>query len=390
MSLSNSPQAMLEKLISFNTVSSQSNLELISFVEDYLAGLGVASVRVPDSTGNKAALHAMIGPAVDGGIVLSAHTDVVPVEGQTWSRDPFSAWVRDGRLHGRGAADMKGFAATVLAKVPHFLAADLKLPIHIALSYDEEIGCFGAPPLIEDMLAKGPRPGMVVVGEPSDMKVVTGHKGIAVLKTRIEGHPVHSSQLHRGVSAISAAARLIGWLDARTADNRKNADPDCPFVPPYTTLHCGTIQGGQAHNITAGHCEFLTDIRLLPGDNAETWIGAYRSFIETEVLPGMRTISESCGIEVEELANVPGLREEDDGLAERTVRQLTGDNSRTVVVFASEAGIFQNHGLSTVICGPGSIDQAHQADEYIELKQLDKCAAFLDGLAETCRKETPS
>ncbi|MEM5583183.1 acetylornithine deacetylase [Roseibium sp. AS2] len=380
MSRTYSPREMLEKLISFNTVSDQSNLALIAFVEDYLAGWGVPSRRVPDPTGQKAALHARIGPDADGGTVLSAHTDVVPVAGQNWSHDPFTAWADNGRLYGRGAADMKGFAATVLAKVPDFLSADLQVPVHIALSYDEETGCDGARRLIPEMLKQGPRPATVIVGEPTLMKVVTGHKGIVVLRTSITGHPVHSSQLHRGVSAISVAAKLIGWLDARTAENRAKADPDCPFEPPYTTLHCGTISGGQAHNITAQHCEFVTDIRLLPGDSASDWVAAYRAFIEDNVLPGLKAVSENCRIDISELANVPGLGEEAEGLAEPIARRLTGDNGRHVVVYATEGGLFQSHGLSTVVCGPGSIDQAHQPDEFIALDQLDRCAAFLDRL----------
>jgi len=376
------PREMLEKLISFNTVSDRSNLALIDFVADYLDGWGVAAHRVMDPTGQKAALHTLIGPETDGGTVLSAHTDVVPVDGQAWSQDPFTAWENGGRLYGRGAADMKGFAATVLAKVPDFLKADLRAPVHLALSYDEETGCDGARKLIPHMLAHGPRPARVIVGEPTSMKVVTGHKGITVLKTRVTGHPVHSSQLHRGVSAISVAARLIGWLDGETAKNRKRADPDCPFEPPYTTLHCGTITGGQAHNITASSCEFVTDIRMLPGEKPSRWVDAYRDFVVAEVLPGMKAVSALCGVEITELANVPGLGEELDGLAETTARRLTGDNARNVVVYATEGGLFQHHGLSTVVCGPGSIDQAHQPDEYIELKQLDHCAAFLDRLID--------
>lgn len=374
------PREMLEKLISFNTVSDRSNLELISFVEDYLCKHGINSTRVPDETGTKAALHARIGPAVEGGVVLSAHTDVVPVTGQNWSRDPFIPWEEDGRLYGRGSADMKGFAATALSKVPDFLAANLEKPIHIALSYDEEVGCFGAAPLVSDLLEKELRPAFAIVGEPTNMKVVTGHKGIAVFKTTIRGHPAHSSQLHRGVSAISAAAKLISWLDTRTDENKSNADPDCPFEPPYTTLHSGVIKGGEAHNITAQHCEFVTDIRLLPGDSAQTWIEAYKAFINTQVLPDMLEISADCSIDVAELAYVPGLSEETDGRAETEARRLTGDNARHVVVYATEGGIFQEHGLSTVVCGPGSIDQAHQADEFIELAELDRCAEFLDRL----------
>ncbi len=371
---------MLAKLVSFNTVSSRSNLDLISFVEDYLSSHGVNSVRVPDETGEKAALFATVGPDTDGGIVLSAHTDVVPVEGQNWSKDPFTAWEQDDRLYGRGTADMKGFAATVLAKVPDFLGANLSKPVHIALSYDEEVGCFGAPPMIDAMIANGLQPKAVIVGEPTNMKVVTGHKGIAVLKTQVHGHPVHSSQLHRGVSAISAAVKLISWLDEKTAQNKARADRDCPFEPPYTTLHCGTIQGGKAHNITAQSCEFMTDIRLLPGENITEWIDAYRSFAKEAVLPEMQAISSDCRIDIDLVATVPGLAEETDGTAEQLVRRLTGDNGRHVVVYATEGGQFQEKGLSTVVCGPGSIDQAHQPDEYIELAELDRCAAFLDDL----------
>jgi len=371
---------MLAKLVSFNTVSDRSNLDLIAFVEDYLSSHGVTATRVPDKTGEKAAIYATIGPNVDGGVVLSAHTDVVPVDGQNWTSDPFTLREQNGLLYGRGTADMKGFAATVLAKVPNFLASNLSKPIHIALSYDEEVGCFGAPPMIRAMLAEGPRPAAVIVGEPTNMKVVTGHKGIAVLRTRIQGHPVHSSQLHRGVSAISAAVRLISWLDDQTAGNKAKADPDCPFEPPYTTLHCGTIQGGKAANITAQTCEFMTDIRLLPGEDMTAWIDAYRTYAADQVLPDMHATSQDCRIDIEILANVPGLTEETDGTAERLVRQLTGDNASHVVVYATEGGQFQEHGLSTVVCGPGSIDQAHQADEFIELAELDRCAAFLDDL----------
>lgn len=375
-----SPRDMLAKLVSFNTVSDRSNLELVDFIADYLEGHGVETTRVPDATGQKASLHAVIGPRVDGGVVLSAHTDVVPVDNQDWTSDPFTLRETDGKLFGRGSADMKGFAACVLADVPKMLASGLARPVHIALSYDEEVGCFGAPPMIERMLADGPRPEAVFVGEPSSMQVVTGHKGIAVLKTTVHGHPVHSSLLHRGVSAISVAAKLISWLDARTAENKAKADPACLFDPPYTTLHCGVIKGGAAHNITAPECEFLTDIRTLPDESGEDWLDRYKAYIAEEILPSMQAVEESCHIEIERLANVPGLNPETNGAAESLARQLTGDNGTHVVVFASEGGQFQEQGLSTVICGPGSIDQAHQADEFIEIAELNKCSAFLDSL----------
>lgn len=374
------PQEMLAELVGFNTVSERGNLELIDFVADYLGSLGVTSSRVFDKTGEKAALYAMVGPGIEGGIVLSAHTDVVPVENQDWTSDPFVLREDGSRLYGRGSADMKGFAATVLAHVPKMLDADLKCPIHIALSYDEEVGCLGAPPMIADMLKNAPRPTAVIVGEPTNMKVVNGHKGIIVLRTRIFGHPVHSSQLDRGVSAISVAAKLISWLDGQTAENKARAVPNCLFDPPYTTLHCGTIKGGDAHNITAAECEFVTDIRTLPDESGADWQARYEAFVSDNILPQMQAISPDCRIEIERIADVPGLREEQQGLAEQLARQLTGDNSRNVVVYATEGGQFQDQGVSAIVCGPGSIDQAHQADEYIEAAELEKCSAFLDRL----------
>ncbi|MTI44286.1 acetylornithine deacetylase [Roseibium hamelinense] len=373
---------MLEKLVAFDTVSHKSNLELIAFVEAYLASHGVEAHRVYNADKTKASLHAFIGPQTDGGVVLSAHTDVVPVEGQTWCSDPFRLCEKGGKLFGRGSADMKGFAGTVLASVPDFLSADLRKPIHIALSYDEEVGCLGAPDMIADMLRVGPLPQLAIVGEPSGMKTVTGHKGIIVLKTRVKGFPVHSSQLDRGVSAISIAARLITWLDSKTLENRSRALPGCLFDPPYSTLHCGVISGGCAHNITAEYCDFTTDIRTLPEETGEDWVALYRQFIDTAVLPDMRRISVMCDIELEEIANVPALKPEMDGPAEHLVRSLTGDNTENHVVFATEGGQFQNAGISTVVCGPGSIDQAHQADEYVEVSQIQDCAHFLKKLTQ--------
>lgn len=375
-----SPVDLLEKLVGFDTVSHKSNLALIDFVADYLNGHGVEARRVFDATGQKASLHAVVGPTRDDGVVLSAHTDVVPVDGQSWDTDPFQLTRKDGRLYGRGTADMKGFAATVLAHVPAMLSAGLTRPIHIALSYDEETGCLGAPDMIADLVATGPRPGCVVVGEPSNMRVVSQHKGIIVLQTHVHGFPVHSSQLDRGVSAISIAAKLITWLDSQTEKNRAKAENVSLFDPPYTTLHCGLIKGGTADNITAEDCGFTTDIRTLPTETGDAWLAAYADFISTEILPRMRAVRPDTDITITKIADVPGLREEENGAAEQLVRQLTGDNSRNAVVFATEGGQFQEVGLSTVVCGPGSIDQAHQANEYIEAAELDKCAAFLDRL----------
>ncbi|NVK33996.1 MAG: M20/M25/M40 family metallo-hydrolase, partial [Rhodobacteraceae bacterium] len=247
-------------------------------------------------------------------------------------------------------------------------------------SYDEEVGCLGAPPMIERMLKNGPKPRAVVVGEPSKMKVVTGHKGITFIVTEVTGHAVHSSQLHRGVSAISVAAKLISWIDAQTQKNRETCDPENGFDPPYTTLHCGVIHGGAAHNITASECIFETDIRTVPGDVGREWVARYKDYIEKEILPPMKAISPNCAVTIREMANVPGLAPEENGDAENLVRSLTGDNGTHLVVFATEGGQFQERGLSTVICGPGSIDQAHKPDEFIEIAELAKCDQFIAGL----------
>ncbi len=375
------PATLLAKLVAFPTVSSRSNLDLIHFVRDYLARFGIESVLTHDASGKKASLHARIGPAVDGGVVLSGHTDVVPVEGQSWTSDPFTLRrAEDGRLFGRGAADMKGFSASILAAVPDMVKADLKRPIHIALSYDEEVGCFGAPPMIDAMLSAGPKPDICFIGEPTSMHVVTGQKGISVLETIIHGHSVHSSRMHQGVSAVSVAARLVNWLDACVEENRVRADTSLPFDPPYTTLHCGVIQGGTALNITAAECRILTDIRTIPGETPREWQARYEAFIKNDVVPAMQSVSKDTGIIVNRLAYVPGLNPEKDGAAETLARQLTGDNSINGVVFASEAGQFQEAGISTVLCGPGSIEQAHQVDEFIDESQLQDCVAFLGRL----------
>ncbi|WP_112323453.1 acetylornithine deacetylase [Oceanibium sediminis] len=367
---------MLGKLVGFNTESQRSNIPLIDFVEDYLAGHGVSATRVPDETGQKAALFTQIGPDVSGGVILSGHTDVVPVKGQDWTSDPFVLTEREGRLYGRGTADMKGYLACVLVAVPRMLAAPLKRPIQLALSYDEEVGCLGAPPLIEAMRAALPPADAAIIGEPTLMKTVTGHKAIADFTTRIRGHEVHSSLMHTGVSATMAAAELIQWHAARTEANRARAEPDSPYVPPWTTLHVGVVKGGTAHNITARDCMFTTDIRVLPGETAEDWLAAYRT--EAAALESrLKAVHPDARVEITVNAVVPACRAEDNGAAEALVRSLTGDNSVNVVAYATEAGQFQDGGYSAVVCGPGSIEQAHQPDEFIAVSQLDAGAAFI-------------
>ena len=379
---------MLERLVAFPTVSRESNLELVAFVQDYLAGHGVESRLVHDETGTKANLYAQIGPDVPGGVVLSGHTDVVPVDGQSWTSDPFRMVERDARLYGRGTCDMKGFDALGLALVPEMLKAGLKRPIQLALSYDEEVGHRGVPSLIAAMRETLPPASAVIVGEPTSMQVVTQHKGGLSLTTRVRGHEVHSSLVHTGVSAVMNAARLIEWHAERMEENRASAQalgedaPGAPFTPPYTTLHNGMIAGGTAHNITAKDCWFSSDIRFLPGESGDDWLARYRA-ICARVEAAMQAVHPATGISLDIRLNAAGCREETDGEAERLARLLTGDNGAHAVSYGTEAGHFQNQGgYSVCVCGPGSIDQAHQADEFLSVAQLAAGEAFMRRLID--------
>jgi acetylornithine deacetylase len=375
--MSLSTREMLARLVAFPTVSSASNLPLMDFVRDWLAAHGVESRLVPNADGTKANLYATVGPMVEGGVVLSGHTDVVPVEGQPWTSDPFVLTERDGRLYGRGTCDMKGFDALVLAAVPGMLKAGLRRPVHIALSYDEEVGCQGAPSLVDAMVATLPRPAAVIVGEPSRMKVVTGHKGSVSYFTTVRGRTVHSSRIDVGVSAVMVAARLVVWHDDVMAQNRAAAVPDSPFEPPWTTLHCGYIRGGTAANVVADRCEFVAEVRAIPTEDPWSFRNRYEAYVRDVIEPAMRSVAPETGVDIVHRAAVPGLRPEADGVAEALVRRLTGDNGRTVVAYGTEAGIFQKAGWSSVVCGPGDIAQAHQADEYVEVSELAAGEAFM-------------
>jgi acetylornithine deacetylase len=364
------PQEMLARLVAFPSVSTTSNLDIIHFCRDWLAQHGVESRLVPSPEGDKANLYATIGPQVEGGVVLSGHTDVVPVEGQNWSTDPWTLTERDGRLYGRGACDMKGFDALVLALVPEMTRAPLKRPVHIALSYDEELACRGAPSMVREMAATLPKPAAVIVGEPTRHAVVTGHKASVQLITRVTGRAVHSSRIDQGVSAVMQAARLITWHEDTMEENRRRAGADSPFEPPYTTLHCGIVQGGAAANVVASQAWFYSDIRAVPTESPLDYLERYRAYARDRVEPRMRAIAPETGIAIEILSEIPGLKPEDDGEAERLTRRLTGDNGTHVVAYGTEAGIFQGVGWSSVVCGPGDIAQAHQPDEYIEVSEL--------------------
>ena len=374
--------ALLERLVAFDTTSERSNLALIDFVEAYLAEHGVASRRSSRQDG-KANLFATLGPQRDGGVVLSGHSDVVPVAGQDWSSDPFALARRDGRLYGRGSCDMKGFLAAALALVPEALAAGLERPLHLAISYDEEVGCFGAEALIADIGRSGLRPAAVIVGEPTEMRLISGHKGIAVYRTEVRGLEAHSSEPHRGASAIFAAARLIGFLE-ELARARREGPPDEAYDPPYSTFNVGMVEGGTAHNIVPRHCAFTWQVRLLPSEDGTAILDAFERYAEEQVLPGLRATAPEAVIATHCLAAVPGLAAEPDSAAEGLVRLLTGLNSSEQVSFATEAGLFQRAGIPTVVCGPGSIRQAHRPDEFIEIAQLEACDAFLRRLIAWC------
>ena len=378
------PLALMTKLISFPTVSRDSNLPLVDWVESYLDSHGIPAHRVYDETGEKAALFAHVGPDVEGGIVLSGHTDVVPVDGQAWDTDPWTVIEKDGKYFGRGTCDMKGFDALSIWALVEAHHRDVTRPLQLALSYDEEVGCLGAPPMIDRMVETLPKASAVIVGEPSMMNAVTAHKGGLGLNTRIKGYEVHSSLMHTGVSAIMSGARLIEWANQTNAASAA-AEPSpvaAMFEPTFTTVHIGTIEGGTADNITAKDCRFSVDMRVLPDESPERWREIYMEQV-AGVVADMKAVHPDTDIEVDTTFWVPGLRPEEDGEAERIVRQITGDNGEHVVSYGTEAGQFQERDYSVVICGPGSIEQAHQPNEFIEVAQFKAGAAFLERMLDT-------
>jgi acetylornithine deacetylase len=378
------PLDMLARLVAFDTVSHKSNLDLIAFVEDYLSGWGVASVRFPNAAGDKAALFATIGPQDRGGVLLSGHTDVVPVEGQAWSRDPFTLHVADGKAYGRGAVDMKGFVALALALVPDFLAAGLKTPIHLFFSYDEEVTCLGVVDGIARMGLDLPKPRAVIVGEPTSLELADAHKGIRTFFTTVTGFPAHSSKPHLGASAVHAGTRLAAEL-VRIADEREGElDPSGRFDPPYDTVHVGKFHGGIARNILADRCDLSWEVRTLPGSDPDD-VPARFAALSADVLARMRKTAPSAKIETVMSSDVPGLAPDPGSEAETLVMRLAGRNRTIAVAYATEAGHFQRAGLPTIVCGPGSIDQAHQPDEYITLEQFSAGEAFMRRLMAECR-----
>nr|WP_034159828.1 acetylornithine deacetylase [Sphingomonas sp. ERG5] len=376
----------LARLVAFDTTSRDSNLALIEYVEAMLNGLGVASRRVANPEGTKANLYATLGPSVPGGVVLSGHTDVVPVDGQPWSSDPFVLTRRGDRLHGRGTCDMKGFLALALATAPDFARADNARPVHFAFSYDEEIGCLGAPSMIRELVTELPPPAAVVVGEPTNMEVVSGHKGISSWRVTVTGHEAHSSLTHLGISANMVAVGLMNQLAGIAQALEHHADPASLYCPGHATLTIGQINGGTAVNILARECTFIFDLRVPPGQDPDAIIAPFVA--ECTRQDGLlRARFAGAGVELVRRSTTPSFAPEPGGAAELLTRRLAGDNGPArVVSYAAEAGQFQEAGFSVVICGPGSIEQAHQPDEYLEIAQLERGAAFMARLFEAVRR----
>jgi acetylornithine deacetylase len=366
---------LARQLIAFDTTSRGSNLALIDFVEELLTHAGARCRRSYDASGKKANLFASFGPERDGGYVLSGHTDVVPVDGQDWSSDPFSAEVRGDKLYGRGTCDMKGFVACALSLVPQMAKARLARPIHFALSYDEEVGCLGVRTLLDDLKAAGIKPALAIVGEPTLMKVVGAHKAGAVLHTHCHGKEGHSSKPHLGANAVMMAGEFVHLLES--VGGELKPDRDERFDPPFTTVQANMIEGGSAVNILARHALVTWEYRALPDRDPAKIVESVRRRSEDEILPKYRANTSDALIITELHASYPGLVMNENSPAVALAREISGANAVEAVAYGTEAGHFQRAGIPAVICGPGSIDQAHKADEFVALSELVACEAFL-------------
>jgi acetylornithine deacetylase len=374
-------KALLAQFVAFESVSDSSNLPLIDFVESYLSGQGLELRRAPNAAGDKAAILATIGPRVDGGVVLSGHTDVVPVEGQPWSSPPFTLREDSGRLYGRGACDMKGFDACVLAMAPVFLDAGLKRPIHIVLSYDEETTCLGSRDIIARFGKDEPFPAAVIVGEPTMMAVADAHKSVATFRTLVTGHEAHSALPALGANAVAVAADVVSEI-GRLARAYEEGPLDPRFTPPYSTLHVGMIRGGTARNILARECAFNWEFRGLPGATTASAMAKVQAFVDEVATPRLTRFVSGPSIATTMEVDVPPLAADPGSAAETLALRLTNSNLAIAVSFATEAGHFQAAGLPTIVCGPGSIDQAHKPDEFVDEVQLVACLEFLERLVE--------
>lgn len=372
----------LRELVAFETISALPNLGLVKYVQEQLGQHGIDCSISYDETGQRANLHGFTGPAVEGGVLLNGHTDVVPVEGQAWTGNPFTLRQHEGRLYGRGTADMKGFLACALAAIPLWQQKALKRPIHACMCYDEEIGGFGAPILVDDIARHAPKPAVSIIGEPTEMQIVTAHKGGYEMRTKITGLEAHSSDPRVGTNAIIYATRFINFLDEMAKNLAANPEKDSAFDPAYTTINVGTIEGGVSRNTVAGSCAFDWEIRPLPSSDGKKLIETITEFAMKELLPEMRKTCPDADIHIEMQADVPSLAHEQAEQATNLVSRITGLNSTHAVPFGTDAGHFAAAGMSTIIMGPGRIEQAHKPDEYIEIKQIEKCLSFFDKLGD--------
>ena len=371
-------QEILAKLIAFPVLGGQSNSSIAEWIENYLTKYGVAFHNVPNEDGAKRSIHCRIGPTVDGGVVLSGHTDVVPVEGQDWHTDPFEMIEKEGKLYGRGTCDMKGFIACCLASLPNMLAANLKKPIYFAFSYDEEIGCWAGPALakaIMDTYTEKPR--FAIIGEPSEMEVITGQKGMGTLETTLTSRGAHSSKIYTEASTIYEAAKLVNWLENKMDELIANGISDTRFIPPHSTLHVGKFNGGIAHNIVADKCTIVWDLRTLPNDDSAAIINEFKAYCAERVAIMRKKVPAFNITSKEWFPLVAPLDTPNDAPVVKFVQQITDATTINAVSYASEAGQFAVEGFETVICGPGSIEQAHRANEFIEVEQLEKGEMFI-------------
>jgi len=373
---------LLKILVSFNTISALPNIEMINFIRDYINGYGIDTNIESTPDGSKADLIATFGPKIEGGIIISGHTDVVPVQGQNWDSDPFTLVNKNDRLYGRGTCDMKGFLAVALSHVSGLSKKELKVPVHFVFSYDEEIGCLGAPGLVKRLCASVPKPGLAIIGEPTNMTIVNAHKGISLFETSIRGRPAHSSQTHMGVNAIDYASKCIQFLSEISKDLRVNENVDERFEPSYSTISVGLINGGSAINIIPEECKFSWECRDISGQDSGWVLSNFEEFCSHKLLPEMRNIAPEADIKTINKVMAPPLIATENNPAESLVKSLSGQNKVDVVAYAAEAGIFQNAKIPAVIFGPGSINQAHRPNEYITVSQLKKCDEFFDKLID--------
>ncbi len=373
-------EELLSQLLRFDTTSRESNLELIIFIQKYLNELGIDSSLVFNKENTKSNLYARLGPQTGGGVMLSGHTDVVPVDGQSWSYPPFSLTQNDGKCYGRGSADMKGFLACVLESIPRFVQTNLRIPLHLAFSYDEEVGCLGVRSLIELINASPDKPAMCLIGEPTQMNPVYGHKGKVAMRCKVNGHACHSAYAPEGVNAIEYAAKLVGKLSELSMPLTKLQDSR--FEPPYSTLQTGVIQGGSALNIVPEFCYFDFEMRYLPTSEPSKTLSTLREYAEHVLQPEMKKVSEKSNISFEPLSEYPPLLTEPQSEYAQWLVQWSESQDLGTVAFGTEGGLFDKAGIATLVCGPGSMEQGHKPDEFVTVEQLEKCLDMLDNLRE--------